>query len=1799
MPINPIKFANTVNDQFLNYQLTAFPITDPNLSKQAKELLKGQRQNSPLLQGPYVSLSKSFKTSQDLRDLAREGYVHSALPGLTDYPILFEHQWQALKAVKDGKHCLIATGTGSGKTEAFLYPILNECLRMRDNGEKEGITAILVYPMNALANDQLDRLRGMLAGSGISFGMYVGPTPKTQGELKKQLHKLQSGEGREALQRYRAEYQAEKKDVIISPYEERLTEEDMTNSPPRLLLTNVHQLEFLLTRGKDLGMFVDAPLKYLVFDEAHTYTGIRGAEVSCLIRRLRAFTRKSAEEVFCIGTSATVADVKREDEAVDEAGEFAHRFFGVDRDNVALVKEEYEDETFRDNRYVPKTPESDVSNLLEHILQMLDARNEKGIRDSYKMLTGYELSTQSNWSKALYESLKSNNYIYELYHRLDRPAILTEATQDVLMRIGRGHKVTARDKIELLCYLALGAAAEQDGQPLLRPQVHYFVKGLEGAVVAFTGENGVYTPELFLSKHSAIDSYGYLPDGCPPILICKTCGQHYMEGHYEGFNLEGKTPVGGTMQGDTAVWEPVDETSGTRVLFTNRFLSEIDDEQDKQRLDNRRFRLYFCRYCGALHLDSGSCHNPKCERPGKLVPVYGVILDEERLSSCLSCKTIGGTVAGVKREPVKKLQAITVADVHTLAQSMLNTIENEDNRNLIIFTDNRQDAAFQAGWMKDHARRYRLRHLIYDYLRNKEEAVGVTDVVTSLYEYFTDNPSVGKTLAPEVYEARAYDYFGTGLKETLTKFLRIVLLRELTTSFKHRESLENWGVMRIEYYGVTKENTWVQETAKLYDLEPDELVGGIATLLDTFRRNKYFYDQEEPVYSKYWHESEEEIQHGFFPYTKQPPQGIKQYLAVDDNDTLIRPYMSDRGVTLAQNYVTKWGLNEDQVKPFLNKLWEFLISGDKPILPEVSLRSSRGNVLKATQGVRQVDSRSIGIISQQNRYRCQVCRKVHPRLSPKRVCSGYRCDGTLIPDDPPADDYNLAMLNSYVETIKAEEHSGQVPGSVREELEEEFKKSNGTVNCLVATPTLELGVDIGDLDMVLMRNIPPKPSNYWQRAGRAGRRHRMAVIYSYARRSDHDRYFFEEPTRMLDGKIETPQFNLRNEIMIRKHVHSAVISELIRTIHTKEVDERVTDKEFADLRRIFQQTFPEFIYTYLFKEESRYRHKPYNVSEFAILLAQYDTEILTSVKQAFHTQWPEEDSALVTQDALKQYVEEMPEQLQTVLNKMHDRLIWAVNTQSQLLRKQDKGLLQPEEDTLLRRCKQYIRSLRKQNLPNYTLNALATEGFLPGYGMYEHGVRAFAKQSMGAADGKDIFELNRPASLALREFVPGNMIYANNSRFKVNLYHMPVENKQIKSVKFAVDLENERILDTKDKPELASYGDISLTEIRGIPICDLDITYFSRISDEEDYRFRMPVKTLGYTKSEHRGVRTYTMAGQSVQHRFGQQTRLVNIGPSDLVGKGEMGYPVCTICGATRSPYASASDLEHFEDIHRKRHNAAPQKIAFFTDTQVDGLMFSGLNSEQEAVNLGEALRLGAARILEMDVEDLQILLMTAGDESHITFLYDPMPGGSGLLQQMIQKWEQVLAAASDILDDCPGRCETSCYECMRTYRNSYFHKMMNRFEALDLVKKYNGRPVFEGEIAPKIDLQNVSDKTSTYRGERDLGQMLSKAGFPTFDPEREIEIGQPFNITRPDLFYEDPSGSPQIAVYLDGLSESIHGDPDTHRKDQMIRMQLEAQGIDVIEIARSDLDDPEAMRLHYRRIAHKLGSQDLLEEFN
>ena len=492
MALNPVAYTEHILKSFLRYQLTAYPFADERLHEQMRELLSlDETRQSPLFKGPYISLSRPFRQGAAIDELVGDGLLHPHLRERIPQRIthLYSHQEAAIRSIRGGGATLVSTGTGSGKTECFLYPIISKCLHLRDEDAPPGIAAVIIYPMNALAEDQLMRLRLLLAGTGITFGMYVGKTPEREVDVVGA--RMRPGSSRadyEArLERARREGSAE----TIHPPEEVCSREMMrkVGGQPRILLTNVKQLELLLTRQRDAELFAGARLDLLVFDEAHTFTGALGAETACLIRRLRAFCGRETQDTACVATSATIID---HDDPVAARG-FAARFFGVDSQNVIVVGEEYEAEVWQESRFLPPVPTGDPVGILDWCVRAVedDVLDDTNVRTAVRMLSGEEIDS-GNWPEALHAALSRNELVYRLTEQLETPRALDELPKTLEEYVGR--TVT---EAEILAWLTLGAAARREERPLLRPVVHGFVRGIGGAVVTFP--EGSTGPRLWLA----------------------------------------------------------------------------------------------------------------------------------------------------------------------------------------------------------------------------------------------------------------------------------------------------------------------------------------------------------------------------------------------------------------------------------------------------------------------------------------------------------------------------------------------------------------------------------------------------------------------------------------------------------------------------------------------------------------------------------------------------------------------------------------------------------------------------------------------------------------------------------------------------------------------------------------------------------------------------------------------------------------------------------------------------------------------------------------------------------------------------------------------------------------------------------------------------------------------------------------------------------------------------------------------------------------------------------------------------
>lgn len=1787
MTLNPLHFAEEVNKQYLRYQLTSARLADDDLGEQFQNKIWGG--NSPLFKGPFVSLSRAYEEGSSVDSLVDDGLLHNRMRTIVPYDNLYQHQEESLRAITDGKDTLVTTGTGSGKTEAFLYPIIDRCLHLEEDPDApEGVTAVIVYPMNALAADQLERLRELLIGTGVSFGRYVGPTPEDESRIDSfEPRPLPEGTSRDEYQDLREEV-GHDENVLHLPDEERYTREQIRADPPRILLVNKAILEFQLTRGRDLDLFLDAPLEYTVMDEAHTNTGAQGAEVALLLRRLKELADPPKGFISNIATSATIVDPEHD----DEGERFMSRLFGVDEDNVSIVRESHERLDWPEDRK-PTTQPPNPKQLFQRTLEAISAdegpERAAEIESVFHELTGYTLPEGETIGERLFGGLQQNDFAYQL----DRFGETVRDLNDLVNTVWEAsdnrsvQKPDARE--EVLTYLVLGAAAEKEDTPLFRPMLHYFVKGLEGAVAVL--DKGTDTrpakPTLFLNADDAKDAYEGRRDNTAffPVKVCPQCGQHHYEQYLEDVtSAPGEELRGGYQTNNGTFFVPDREDTASRILFTDTIVHS-EGEGWEETETSKHSKGAVCYACGCIHTGAPS-ECGACERSGTLLPIL-ILESVDEVKSCPVCQYNQGYGTSIYDDPFRALREVTVANVYVLAQDMLNQAEDEGKR-LITFTDNRQEAAFQAGWMQDRARRYRFRRLLYDHLEDEPEEgeetpeISLTAVVDDLTETLEEDRDRAKVIAPEVFEEHVDSTYDTKFVDALERYVRIQVLREVTESYNARASLESWGKLKVHYAGIDETNHRIQRLAEEYGLSNDELVSWLRNLLDTARKRKMLLHQQDPIFSYTWDWRTDLVKNRYLPKIDFYPYGMRLRRSENQESNDNVKVWIGKARTGIVDWASRLNLPDEEMNPFLEDVWELLVDDLELFQRLDSLRyGGSGDPIKGTQNVYQVDAHKIGITRQDERYSCEFCGRIHARETPGNACTRWLCnDGRLepMPDEEPRD-YDLVALEDADTFVMAEEHTAQVPNKQRDQIERAFKEGEG-VNCLVATPTLELGVDIGALDMVLLRNVPPRPANYWQRAGRAGRRNRMAIIYTYVRSNPHDLHFFKNPTDMLGGSVRPPSFNLRNPVMIQKHVHAAVLTQL----HAEFLD---SEEEWI------QQVIPQRVGEVVFEDGTPRSDLEPVVKRLreAIEDPTRKERLVDVVESTFATNWPD-DPDDVSRETLKHYVEQMPDELQDTYQSVLDRLQWAWTQNSRLAQKEADGkMLTGEEERFKSRCQSTINTLRPNYTPDdddadkafrtYTLSVLSREGFLPGYATSRGSVVASAERAYTRGWDSFEFDVNRPKSIAIHEHIPGNRIYANGGKYQLTRYKFPATDEVRNPREWYVNPDRFKI-QNKMEAEVG-YNDPQATDVTSLPLVDSQLQFISHVEDMENTRFRMPSVIAGDLRSRHEGGTRYEFDNQIVEHRESQFVTLLNFGP-DREDDDELGFPICDVCGAVRSPYEGEDAIDRFVEFHEDTCGEVPERHALHVHSDVDGLLFKNLESEAVAVSLGESLTLLGSHMFDMERDDLKWLPLPVGEDDWELFLYDPMPGGSGLLEQFLEEWSSVSEAARNILGGCPSGCLTSCYDCLRTYYNQFHHEMLDRHVALEFLESIGERPTSSNVIEPIDEIPDIGaaeEDTNIY--EKQLENIVTEEwGFSGFTRQVEVDLPSIGSYTKPDLAHEDA----KIAIYLDGPH---HDEAGQQARDRVLRQALRSQDWSVVEILIQDFDNDQMMEMYKQQISSTL----------
>ena len=1037
--------------------------------ERVRSTVEGEIANGLLWPEPWLALNPSFETGGTIGALIERDLLDPRCRAIfrsrtSDNPlgkelVLHRHQTDAVEIARRGGSYVLTTGTGSGKSLSYIIPIVDRVLR---DGSGRGVQAIVVYPMNALANSQIRELEKFLGTEAplVTFARYTGQ---------------ESQKDREAI----------------------------LANPPDILLTNYVMLELMLVRPEERKRLIGsaAGLRFLVLDELHTYRGRQGADVAMLVRRLRDAV--GSEGLQCVGTSATLAGPGTRAEQRKEVAKLATRLFGVRVPPENVVGETLRRATANDVRW---------GQLATRIGQSAPSGHNDLARDELAI-----------WIEQTFGLRQDDE------GRLARqtPTRLADAAQRLADASGAD---TDTAESALRATLLAGASARGvDGRALFAFKLHQFIGKGDTAYVTLEPPNERYVTTRYQRSAPAG------PAGQPlfPLAFCRECGQEYLVvSRVKRDGREVFTPR--LLNGSYG--QPVEAdgllliTDGPWPIYGESGLVECvpDDwtiEQDGQRLldPGRRNRLPQSVTVDSFGLagDSG---------------IYAAFFTT--LHFCPTCKSSYESTRQSEFSRVASLGTEGRASAVTvLSQAVVRTLRNandlnDEARKFLAFSDNRQDASLQAGHFNDFVLvgliRAALFHAVREHAqRDLDEPLSDDDlgrrVMAALSLKFSDY-----ALSPEA-EFAARDKTNKALRETVAHRIYADLRRGWRITMPN---LEQTGQLLITYASVEElaasEKHWDGTHAALSGAEPGQRAYAMNVLLDEMRRNLC-------VESWYLHEERyEEIQRASQQWLKAP------WALGDDGGVHAgttypgpRPRVRGRGEHRGDLYVSGLGLYGRWLRRpdrFPHHRAAIKVPDADVIIRNLLIMMARAGILAKIENGRTVGYRiNAGMLQWQ------------PGEGQRRAPDPLRGGSDIARVNPYFREFYAESANDLA-GLQAREHTAQVRPEDRRERERLF--GDAELPVLYCSPTMELGVDIKDLNVVGMRNVPPTPANYAQRSGRAGRSGEPAVVLTYcATGNAHDNYYFSRSEEMVAGAIAPPRLELGNQDLIRAHAHAMWIVE--------------------------------------------------------------------------------------------------------------------------------------------------------------------------------------------------------------------------------------------------------------------------------------------------------------------------------------------------------------------------------------------------------------------------------------------------------------------------------------------------------------------------------------------------------------------------------------------------------------------------------------------------------------------------------
>jgi Lhr-like helicase len=1568
-----------------------------------------------------LSLNPKYLEGETVDDLVAKGDLDNATGKIfRNGPSslrFYKHQAQSIAKAKAGKSYVVTTGTGSGKSLCFFVPVIDAIVRAQKAGKPRRTSAIIVYPMNALANSQLKEIEKFIAQSGLSS------------ELKPVVRRYTGQESQEQRQQ-------------------------IADSPPDILLTNFMMAELLLTRqdALDTKVIENANgLSFIVLDELHTYRGRQGADVAILVRRLR--DRCAADRPpICIGTSATMASEGSDINRAQIVADVASRLFGTDIGPESVIDESLQratDDLLKLDDVRPKLAQALTSKLPDVLTDEVLRRHPLAVWT--ELAIGLEDAHELKRKKPIpFENAVS---LLSLDSGLDydacRSGLETFLTRISLPETERGGSATG-------AFLAF--------------KLHQF---FAGAGEIFTALTERPRSVLFEGQLEDPNTPGHR---LYPTRFCRDCGHEFhvvtkTEGvngiHFLPRNID-DTPLE-EEEGNIAGYLTPTGHDDSDYAFTGE-IETYPEEWREERNGIERLRANRKPRAAQLVKVSPEGRDNSSGKNFWFIPgKFGFCtccLDQPHPSMRERSKLAG--LSGEGRSSATTLLVSTALEWMNRQESRV----PKEKRKLLGFTDNRQDAALQAGHFNDFLFVSLLRGAILRAVLDAGED-GMTEDEFGLRAV----KALGFTAGNK--DARIHwmldSNAGAVVREDAQRSLAKVLAHRFWTDLRRgwrftNPSLSVLKLIDAKFIGL---DDIAEDTERLAAILP-----ALGTLNVEARKAmlKLLLGA---------------MLEGLAVGTEALDLTVLDVVALKSRNLLRTPWAVDVKETprsrttlfLQAPGKDRVGLREEQtiIRAGYNSRIGRLINRRSVI----GTKLGKADYLAVMTGLMELLARE-GLVS-----RVDIEADLQGwRLSPSAVC--------VIPGEATrtqkaeGNRYFHDLYNAIAADLKAghstywglesREHTAQVSQKQREWREWRFRferddqenltqsaadlralgESEQFLPALFCSPTMELGVDISALNAVYLRNVPPTPANYAQRAGRAGRSGQSAVIVTYcAAQSPHDQYFFERRNEMVAGVVRPPALDITNEELVRSHLHAVWLAEA-KVALSPDIP------EILDLKQV----------DYPLKQEIRdIINRPLLASIARLPMKRILDQILASTggRKPVWMSDPDDFVSGVAQRAPQEFGRAF-DRWRELYNSARTQLMEA-NARSEItgLSGADRRRIKASQ----MQASDQITILEQGKATNgsdfYSYRYLATEGFLPGYNFPRLPLYAFIP-----GEGKIGAFLQRARFLAISEFGPRSLIYHEGRAYRVMKAKLPPEVRTGDGTELATrdiiicsncgachDGEVERC----HACNAGMAGKIPVQ--RTLRIDNVEAAPVERITanDEERVRQGFDIQTVfswpmrdGRVQITEGDFSCDDVSVLKLQYANSAEISRINKGLRRRADQTVFGFYIDPRTGYWTKSNDEDADVDAPPDVSR------PVRVVPIVRDRKNALLFRfnepTAYAAETIATVQHALMRGIEVVYQLEEGEILGEPLPARDNRRAILAYEATEGGAGVLSRLVAEPqalgkvarealilmhfesvdEAIAAGDAKMLSSNGGAfCVRGCYRCLLSYFNQPDHELIDR----------------------------------------------------------------------------------------------------------------------------------------------------------